>query len=92
MSSWAVLPRPLGVALPVFLLAPGLGGGGALLSSPPQAVDPIVAPCSDDVALRGAVRALRERGEIVVAALDADGAPADRRLVSSDGRWVVAPH
>jgi len=64
----------------------------ALLSSPPQAVDPIVAPCSDDVALRGAVRALRERGEIVVAALDADGAPADRRLVSSDGRWVVAPH
>jgi len=64
----------------------------ALLSSPPQAVDPIVAPCSDDVALRGAVRALRERGEIVVAALDADGAPADRRLVSSDGRWVVAQH
>nr|HET7859653.1 ATP phosphoribosyltransferase regulatory subunit [Caldimonas sp.] len=64
----------------------------ALLSSPPPAVEPIVAPRSDDVALRDAVRALRERGEIVVAALDGDGASADRRLVSSDGRWVVAQH
>ena len=63
----------------------------ALLSSPPPSGEPIVAPRSDDVALRDAVRALRERGEIVVAALDGDGAAAvDRRLVSSDGRWVVA--
>ena len=63
----------------------------ALLSSPPPAGEPIVAPSSDDVALRETMRALRAHGEIVVAALDDDAiAAGDRRLVSSDGRWVVA--
>ena len=63
----------------------------AMLSPMPPASEPIVAPRSDDGALRDAVRALRERGEIVVAALDeADVAPAPRALVPSAGRWVVA--
>ena len=65
----------------------------ALLSPPPASGEPIVAPRSDDIALRQAVRALRERGEIVVAALEESGAgSAGRKLVSSDGRWVVAQH
>jgi len=65
----------------------------SLLSPPPASGEPIVAPRSDDIALRQAVRALRDRGEIVVAALDEAGAAAaGRKLVSSDGRWVVAQH
>ena len=64
----------------------------ALLSPPPPSGEPVVAPRSDDVALREAVRALRERGEIVVAALDeTSAATAARQLVSSNGRWIVAP-
>ena len=69
----------------------------ALLSPPPAARTPIAAPHGDAAALRDAVRELRGRGEIVVAALDgsigeAAGAPASgaRRLVESGGRWVVA--
>ncbi|MBV9892423.1 MAG: ATP phosphoribosyltransferase regulatory subunit [Rhizobacter sp.] len=63
----------------------------ALLSPPPAAAEPIVAPRGDDRALREAMRELRQRGEIVVVALeDAGGAAAGRRLVSSDGRWIVA--
>ena len=64
----------------------------ALLSPPPPSGEPVVASRSDDVALREAVRALRERGEIVVAALDeTSSATAARQLVSSNGRWIVAP-
>ena len=64
----------------------------ALLSPPPPSGEPVVAPRSDDVALREAVRALRERGEIVVATLDeTSSATAARQLVSSNGRWIVAP-
>ncbi|HEY2559128.1 MAG TPA: ATP phosphoribosyltransferase regulatory subunit [Caldimonas sp.] len=68
----------------------------AMLSPAPAAREPIVAPRSDDVALRDAVRELRGRGEIVVAAFDEGGessAAVDsgaRRLVESAGRWVVA--
>jgi ATP phosphoribosyltransferase regulatory subunit len=64
----------------------------ALLSPPPPAAEPIVAPRSDDVALRSAVRELRQRGEIVVAALDEDGAAAGRRLAASADGWIVAQH
>jgi len=65
----------------------------ALLSPPPPSGEPVVAPRSDDVALREAVRALRERGEIVVAVLDENSAAtAARQLVSSNGRWIVGPH
>jgi ATP phosphoribosyltransferase regulatory subunit len=67
----------------------------ALLSAPPAGRDPIRAPCSDDLALRGAVRELRARGEVVVAELPGDAgealASAPRRLVAADGRWAVAP-
>jgi ATP phosphoribosyltransferase regulatory subunit len=67
----------------------------ALLSAPPAGRDPIRAPCSDDPVLRGAVRALRARGEVVVAELPGDAgeavASAPRRLVAADGRWAVAP-
>ena len=66
----------------------------ALLSAPPSARDPIRAPCSDDPVLRGAVRELRARGEVVVAALPGDdgaaASKAPRRLVAADGRWAVA--
>jgi ATP phosphoribosyltransferase regulatory subunit len=66
----------------------------ALLSPAPAAREPIVAPRSDDIALRDAVRELRGRGEIVVAAFGGEsGATAGegaRRLVESGGRWVVA--
>ena len=41
----------------------------AMLSAPPVGRDPIRAPCSDDPVLRGAVRELRARGEVVVAEL-----------------------
>jgi len=68
----------------------------AMLSPTPPARAPIVAPRNDDAALRDAVRELRGRGEVVVAALDegadAAGAPnaGARRLVESGGRWTVA--
>ena len=66
----------------------------ALLSAPPSARDPIRAPCSDDPVLRGAVRELRARGEVVVADLPGDdgaaASKAPRRLVAADGRWAVA--
>jgi len=68
----------------------------AMLSPTPPARAPIVAPRNDDAALRDAVRELRGRGEVVVAALDegADAAgapnPGARRLVESGGRWTVA--
>ncbi|HEX4234056.1 MAG TPA: ATP phosphoribosyltransferase regulatory subunit [Caldimonas sp.] len=70
----------------------------AMLSPAPAAPEPIVAPRSDDVALRDAVRELRGRGEIVVAVLgeggDSGAATGEgaRRLVEAGGRWVVARH
>ena len=70
----------------------------AMLSPTPTARAPILAPRIDDAALRDAVRELRGRGEVVVAALD-DGAGASaapsvgaRRLVETAGRWTVAQH
>jgi len=66
----------------------------ALLSRPPSGRDPIGAPCSDDPVLRGAVRELRARGEVVVAELPGDvgdAAATPRRLVTADGRWAVTP-
>ncbi len=67
----------------------------AMLSAAPSGPAPIRAPCSDDPVLRGAVRELRARGEVVVAELPGDGgdgvASASRRLVAADGRWAVAP-
>jgi ATP phosphoribosyltransferase regulatory subunit len=65
----------------------------AMLSAAPPARAAIAAPRSDAVALRDAVRELRGRGEVVVAALDesvGDAAAGARRLVESGGRWVVA--
>jgi ATP phosphoribosyltransferase regulatory subunit len=70
----------------------------AMLSAAPAARELIVAPRSDDIALRDAVRELRGRGEIVVAAIgegvgsEAVPGKGARRLVESGGRWVVAPH
>ncbi|HEY2187172.1 MAG TPA: ATP phosphoribosyltransferase regulatory subunit [Caldimonas sp.] len=68
----------------------------AMLSPAPAARDPIAAPRSDDSALRDAVRELRGRGEIVVAAFGDGGnsgaGEGARRLVESGGRWVVAQH
>ncbi|HEY3634252.1 MAG TPA: ATP phosphoribosyltransferase regulatory subunit, partial [Caldimonas sp.] len=58
---------------------------------PPAARAPIAAPRDGDAALHSAVRELRARGEIVVAALD-DGSSAGggRRLVASGDGWIVA--
>jgi ATP phosphoribosyltransferase regulatory subunit len=63
----------------------------AMLSPPPAARAPIAAPRDGDAALHSAVRELRARGEIVVAALD-DGSSAGggRRLVASGDGWIVA--
>ena len=51
-------------------------------------------PCADDASLRATVRAMRTRGEVVVADLDGAGAAASaspaRRLVDEGGRWIVA--
>ena len=67
----------------------------AMLSLPPAAREPVRAPAGDDAALREAIRALRARGEIVVADLgDSESAAiaaAGRRLVETSGRWAVAP-
>ncbi len=66
----------------------------AMLSLPPEGREPILAPAGDDAALRSAVRALRARGEVVVAELGGGSggqAGAGRRLVESAGRWAVAP-
>jgi ATP phosphoribosyltransferase regulatory subunit len=66
----------------------------AMLSEPPSAREPILAPAGDDAGLRGAVRELRAKGEVVVADLGSGtGVPtgASRRLVESGGRWAVAP-
>ena len=54
----------------------------------------IQAPWGEDAALRDAVRALRDAGEIVVAvlpghAVDAAAYTCDRELVQERGRWVV---
>lgn len=54
----------------------------------------IVARWSEDPELRGAVRRLREAGEVVVFALpdqapDEEAVPCDRELVHLQGRWVV---
>jgi ATP phosphoribosyltransferase regulatory subunit len=63
----------------------------AMLSPAPAAREPIAAPRDGDAALRGAVRELRARGEIVVAALDDGGsAGGGRRLVASGDGWIVA--
>jgi ATP phosphoribosyltransferase regulatory subunit len=63
----------------------------AMLSPAPAAREPIAAPRGDDAALRIAVRELRARGEIVVAALEEGGsAGSGRRLVASGDGWIVA--
>jgi ATP phosphoribosyltransferase regulatory subunit len=63
----------------------------AMLSPAPAAREPIAAPRGDDAALRTAVRELRGRGEIVVAALDEGGsADGGRWLVASGDGWIVA--
>ncbi len=63
----------------------------AMLSPPPSARAPIAAPRDGDAALHSAVRELRARGEIVVAALDDGGAAGGgRRLVASGDGWIVA--
>ncbi|MBT9490485.1 MAG: ATP phosphoribosyltransferase regulatory subunit [Rubrivivax sp.] len=54
----------------------------------------ILAPWGEDPALRAAVRALRDAGEIVVAtmpghAVEAAGFHCDRELVQAAGRWLV---
>lgn len=60
----------------------------------PAASTAILAPWSLDPALRQAIRALRERGEIVVCALpghehEVQEFACDRQLVFDDGRWEV---
>jgi len=68
----------------------------AMLSLPPAPREPVRAPAGDEGALREAIRALRARGEIVVAELG-DGesaaatAAAGRRLVETAGVWTVSP-
>ncbi|MEO8835189.1 MAG: ATP phosphoribosyltransferase regulatory subunit [Caldimonas sp.] len=67
----------------------------AMLSKAPPKRAPIRAPASDAPALRDAMRSLRERGEIVVAALPGEvaagiDAPGGPRLVESGGHWSVA--
>jgi len=53
---------------------------------------PIVAPWSDDAALRAAIAALRARGEAVVQRFAADDiTPPERVLVARDGAWTVEP-
>ncbi len=52
------------------------------------------APWADDLALRAAVRRLRERGEVVVCVLpghehEGEEFACDRELVSEDGEWVL---
>ncbi len=59
---------------------------------PPAAA--IQAPWGEDAALRAAVRALRDAGEIVVAvlpghAVESAGFRCDRELIAVAGRWVV---
>lgn len=61
-------------------------------AAPPAAA--IQAPWGEDPALRAAVRALRDAGEIVVAVLpghqvETTGFHCDRELVSAAGRWLV---
>ncbi len=56
----------------------------------------ILAPWSEDLELRDAVRRLRGRGEIVVCALpgherDMQSFDCDRELLCVDGQWVVQP-
>ncbi len=56
----------------------------------------ILAPWSEDLSLRDAVRRLRGRGDIVVCALpgherDMLSFDCDRELIAVDGRWVVQP-
>ncbi len=56
----------------------------------------IRAPWSEEPALRGAVRRLRDAGEIVLSVLPGDGVPApafecDRELVLVAGHWVLQP-
>ncbi len=65
-------------------------------SLPPQAV---LAPCSDDVALRDAVRQLRGEGRIVLTQLPGHAAPAagegefvvEQQLQCIEGRWQAVP-
>jgi len=57
----------------------------------------ILAPSRHDAALRAAVAALRDRGEVVIQALpgherDTDEFACDRVLVERDGVWVVEAH
>jgi ATP phosphoribosyltransferase regulatory subunit len=56
----------------------------------------ILAPCSEDSALRTAIERLRARGEIVVAALPGHAgtwreAGCDRELVLHEGAWQIVP-
>jgi ATP phosphoribosyltransferase regulatory subunit len=56
----------------------------------------IRAPWAEDIALRGAVRALREQGETVVCILpghehEGQEFECDRELVAAEGRWVIRP-
>jgi len=56
----------------------------------------ILAPCSNDPALRETMRALRDAGEIVIANLpgrlrSGEGLAVDRELRQVDGRWQVVP-
>jgi ATP phosphoribosyltransferase regulatory subunit len=65
----------------------------AMLSAAPPPRQPIQAPARTDAALRDEVRALRARGEIVVAELpgdEVDDAAPRRALVEAGGRWSVA--
>jgi ATP phosphoribosyltransferase regulatory subunit len=66
----------------------------AALARPQEPAAAILAPWSEDAALRTAVRRLREAGEVVVFALpghaDEGQAPSfDRELALAAGRWVV---
>ncbi len=56
----------------------------------------IRAPCSEEPALRSAVRRLRDAGEIVISTLPGDGAAnqafeCDRELVQVGAHWVLQP-
>lgn len=60
----------------------------------PGPMPAIHAPWSEDIALRAAVRRLREAGEVVVFALpghstDGQAVACDRELVNINGHWVV---
>ncbi|CAM8627798.1 HisZ ATP phosphoribosyltransferase involved in histidine biosynthesis [Burkholderiales bacterium] len=70
---------------------PQVGSQAALLGQPGLAPNTIAAPWIDDSSLRGAISALRAKGETVIRLPDAElGAWPGRKLAHQAGGWKVA--